>query len=205
MSKQKAPKVQAEDYLYVESALRDFGIAGVPVRDLIEYIKTGLKSANAAVRTNATKCLVTTRLCVGAGAACFTHTAIRSLTRRADISNFLQDLNPQLLSTIESEFGKIAGEAPPAPTRTSADLAPAAGASGTAKGKGKAAAEAATGADPLDDLFPRVEIDKLVSSSTVKACDDAAWKARKEALEQIQGILEANKRLKPTLGAPFSA
>ncbi|KNE86902.1 hypothetical protein PSTG_19729, partial [Puccinia striiformis f. sp. tritici PST-78] len=78
-------------------------------------------SVNAAVRTNATKALVTTKLCIG-----------------ADISNFLQDLNPQLLTTIEGEFAKIDGERPPTPTRQSADVAQASqGETSGAKGKGK--------------------------------------------------------------------
>ncbi|OAV98650.1 hypothetical protein, variant [Puccinia triticina 1-1 BBBD Race 1] len=167
ISKQKAVKIQAESFSFIDSALIEFGINGVPVRNLIECLKTGLKSVNAAVRTNATKALVTTKLCIG-----------------ADITNFLQDLNPQLLGTIESEFAKIAEERPPTPTRQSADVAQA---------------THGTSGDPLDELFPRVDLDRLVSSSTIKACDDPAWKIRKEALTTIQDILEQNKRLKPNL------
>jgi cytoskeleton-associated protein 5 len=103
----------------------------------------------------------------------------------------LQDLNPTLLTTIESEFEKVQGQTPPAPTRTSAENVVAAPGGKTGKG--------AT-ADPAEELFPRVDIDKLVPSSVISAANDANWKNRKEALEQIQGILEANKRLKPNLG-----
>ncbi|EFP78682.1 uncharacterized protein PGTG_04638 [Puccinia graminis f. sp. tritici CRL 75-36-700-3] len=185
ISKQKAVKIQAESFLFIDSALIEFGINGVPVRNLIECLKTGLKSVNAAVRTNATKALVTTKLCIG-----------------ADISNFLQDLNPQLLSSIESDFSKIEGERPPTPTRQSVDVAQASqGEASGAKGKGKSGASG----DPLDELFPRVDLDRLVSSSTIKACDDPAWKTRKEALTTIQDILEQNKRLKPNLGPDLTA
>lgn len=185
IAKQKAVKIQAESFLFIDSALTEFGINGVPVRNLIECLKTGLKSVNAAVRTNATKALVTTKLCIG-----------------ADISNFLQDLNPQLLATIEGEFAKIDGERPPTPTRQSVDIAQAShGEAGGAKGKGKTG----TSGDPLDELFPRVDLDRLVSSSVIKACDDPAWKIRKEALTTIQDILEQNKRLKPNLGSDMLA
>lgn len=177
MIKQKAPKAQADTLLWVEQAIRDFGIQGLAIRDFIEFLKNGLKSSNAGVRTNATKTLVTLRIYVG-----------------ADIKTFLQDLNPTLLSTIESDFDKVAGETAPEPTRTSADNAAVATSSGGAASKGKG------GGDALDDLFPRQDIDKLVPHATVTACNDANWKQRKESLEQIQGILEANKRLKPTLG-----
>lgn len=59
----------------------------------------------------------------------------------------------------------------------------------------------------MDELFPRVDFDRLVSSAQVQACNDANWKVRKEALEGIRDILEANKRLKPSglpeLGTPL--
>ncbi|BGO97975.1 Protein STU2 [Rhodotorula toruloides] len=191
MSKQKAPKTLAESYVFVEQALRDFGLAGgLAVRDLIEFLKVGLKHSNAAVRTSATKALVTLRLFVG-----------------PDIVNFLSDLTPQLLSTIESEFEKAASEQSPAPTRFGADtVAPPAQAGGAAVTNGKSRS-AAPEVDPMDELFPRIDFDRLVSSAQVQACNDANWKVRKEALEGIRDILEANKRLKPSglpeLGAPL--
>lgn len=55
LSKQKAPKVLADALTWVDQALTDFGIAGLSLRGLIEFLKTALKNSNAAVRTNATK------------------------------------------------------------------------------------------------------------------------------------------------------
>ncbi|KAK4696398.1 cytoskeleton-associated protein 5, partial [Phenoliferia sp. Uapishka_3] len=173
MAKQKAPKALADSLVWVDRAIREFGIGGLSVRELIEFLKVGLKSTNAAVRTNATKALVTLKLYVG-----------------ADITTFLQDLNPALLTTIESEFDKVAGESPPEPTRVAADAAVAKASSG-GKGKGK-------DDDGLDDLFPRVDLEKLVSSATTAGCNDSNWKIRKESLETIQATLDANKRLKPS-------
>lgn len=66
MSKQKAPKAQADSMVWIDQAIRDFGIGGLSVRELIEFLITGLKSTNAAVRTSATKTLVTLKLYVGA-------------------------------------------------------------------------------------------------------------------------------------------
>lgn len=57
--------------------------------------------------------------------------------------------------------------------------------------------------DPLDDLFPRVDLDKLLSGTTILAdAKSDAWKSRKEGLEALQGLLDigTNKRLKPTMG-----
>ena len=43
----------------------EFGIAGLSLRGLIEFVKTALNNSNAAVRTNATKTLVTVKLFAG--------------------------------------------------------------------------------------------------------------------------------------------
>lgn len=174
MTKQKAPKYQSEALLWIEQSLRDFGINGLAVRELVEFLKAGLKSSNATVRTSSLKTLVTLRLFVG-----------------SDIKGFLQELNPTLLSTIDSEFDKVNGQQPPIPTRTSADHVQALH-NETEGSKSRR--------DPLDDLFPRKEISKLVSPSLIKMMSDANWKQRKEALETLQSILEANPRLVPTLG-----
>ncbi|OCH95523.1 ARM repeat-containing protein [Obba rivulosa] len=180
LSKQKAPKVLADALTWVEQALVEFGIAGLSLRSLIEFLKAALKNSNAAVRTSATKTLVTVKLFAG-----------------SSVKDLLEDVNPQLLNTIMGEFDKVEGTPAPQPTRTSADLAnmaPAAGAS--AKG-------GATTADPLDDLFPRVEIDNLLKGTTILAdAKSDAWKTKKEALETLQAILDqgANKRLKPNMG-----
>ncbi|KAI0709101.1 ARM repeat-containing protein [Earliella scabrosa] len=180
LSKQKAPKVLADALTWVEQALKEFGIAGLSLRSLIDFLKTALKNSNAAVRTSATKTLVTVKLFAGSA-----------------IKDFLEDLNPQLLTTILSEFDKVEGTPAPEPTRTSADVAsvtPAGGASGKAGG---------SGGDPLDDLFPRVEIDSLLKGTTILAdAKSDAWKTKKEALEALQAILDqgSNKRLKPGMG-----
>lgn len=60
--------------------------------------------------------------------------------------------------------------------------------------------------DPLDDLFPRVEIDNLLKGTTILSdAKSDSWKTKKEALENLQVILDqgSNKRLKGTMGAHF--
>lgn len=113
------------------------------------------------------------------------------------IKDLVEDLNPQLLKTILAEFDKVEGNPAPEPVRTSADVADTAASSGGSSGK------AAAGGDPLDDLFPRVEIDGLLKGTTILAdAKSDAWKTKKEALETLQAILDqgANKRLKPSMG-----
>lgn len=174
----KAPKTLADALVWVNAALTDFGIAGLPLRPLVESLKNALKNSNAAVRSSATGTLVTLRLFAGAG-----------------IRDLLEDLNPQLQNTIQTEFDKVEGQEAPVPTRTSADVAavPVAGP------KGKPTA----GGDPLDELFPRVDLEKLVGATNIlTAVKSEAWKERKEALENLIAILEVgtHKRLKPNLG-----
>ncbi|KIP09127.1 hypothetical protein PHLGIDRAFT_29234 [Phlebiopsis gigantea 11061_1 CR5-6] len=180
LSKQKAPKVLADAVTWIDQALAEFGIAGLSLRGLIEFLKSALNNSNAAVRTSATKTLVTVKLFAG-----------------SSVKDLVEDLNPQLLKTILAEFDKVEGNPVPEPVRTSADVANLAAPSGGGSGKG------AAGGDPLDDLFPRVEIDGLLKGTTILADGKSdAWKSRKEALETLQAILDqgSNKRLKPTMG-----
>ena len=112
------------------------------------------------------------------------------------VKDLIEDLNPQLLNTITSEFDKVEGQSPPEPCRTSADLATISSESGSSHC-------AASGADPLDDLFPRVELDGLFKGTTILTdAKSDAWKTKKEALEALQGLLDqgGNKRLKPSMG-----
>ncbi|KAI9459480.1 armadillo-type protein [Lactarius psammicola] len=180
LNKIKAPKALADALTWIEQALSEFGIAGLSLRSLIEFLKGALKNSNAAVRTSATKTLVMVKVFAG-----------------PSISDLLGDLNPQLLATIQSEFEKAEGNAPPEPVRMSADVLAVAPQGGSGSKSGAAPASA------LDDLFPRVEIDGLMKGTTILAdAKSDAWKTKKEALETLQAILDqgANKRLKPQMG-----
>ncbi|KAJ6496648.1 microtubule associated protein [Mycena vitilis] len=179
LSKQKAPKVLADALTWINTALLEFGIVGLSLRSLIEFLKTALQNSNAAVRTSATKTLVTVKLFAG-----------------SSIKDFLEDLNAQLLNTINTEFDKVEGNPAPEPSRTSADLASMVASSSTSTGAG------ASG-DPLDDLFPRVEVDGLLKGTTILAdAKSDSWKTKKEGLEALQSILDqgSNKRLKSSMG-----
>jgi cytoskeleton-associated protein 5 len=181
LNKIKAPKALADALGWIEQALSEFGIAGLSLRGLIEFMKGALKNSNAGVRTSATKTLVMVKLFAG-----------------SSIVDLLGDLNPQLLATIQSEFDKVGGNSPPEPTRQSVDVLSMA----QQGGSGSKGGSATPGA--LDDLFPRVEIDGLMKGTTILAdAKSEAWKTKKEALETLQAILDqgANKRLKPQMGA----
>lgn len=180
----------------MNQALKEFGISGLSLRNLIEFLKGALKNSNAAVRSSATSTLVTLRLFAGASKSFHLYCMVYGTkTSFSGIKDLLEDVNPQLLATISTEFDKVEGQNAPVPTRTSADVIslPQSGNSG----------KAGNATDPIDDLFPRVEIDKLLIGTTILAdTKNDAWKSRKEGLEALQGLLDvgANKRLKPTMG-----
>lgn len=181
----KAPKAIADSLLWVHQALLDFGTAGIDVRGIVNHLLTCLKSANAGVRTNATVVIGTLARFLGSA-----------------LTNFLGDLNPQLRATVEAEIDKAVQQPAPEPTRFSEETRPS--------GNGDVAAEPADGnpglassaadEDALDALIPRVDLDKLIPSSIVSKLGDANWKERKEGVEELHAILDANTRLKPSVG-----
>ncbi|KAL5529163.1 hypothetical protein ACEPAG_5137 [Sanghuangporus baumii] len=178
LAKQKAPKVLADSVGWIDTALTEFGVSGVSLRSLIEFLKTALGNSNAAVRTSATKTLVTIKLFMG-----------------PSVKELLGEINHQLLAIIQSEFDKVDGKPAPEPTRTSVDIQNL----GTISGPGKAAVPV----DAMDDLFPRVELDGLLKGTTIlSGAKSDAWKTKKEALETLQAVLDQgpNKRLKPSMG-----
>ncbi|PWN35981.1 ARM repeat-containing protein [Meira miltonrushii] len=181
LSNLKAPKAIADSLLWVNQALLDFGTANIDVRGLVDHLLNCLKSANAAVRTNATTCIGTLSRFLGPA-----------------LTNLLGDINPQLRSTVEAEIEKASKEPAPTPTRTCEETRPKAVAAG-------AADEGPTGPsveedDALDALIPRVDLDNIIPSSAIAKLGDANWKERKEGLEEINAILDANTRLKPKMG-----
>lgn len=180
----KAPKAIADSLTWVDTVLLEFGMQGVDVKSLVEHLLTCLKSANAAVRNNATTTMGTLARFLG-----------------GTLNNFLGDLNPQLRASIEAEIEKATSSPAPAPTRFSAELRPAGGASGEAgeESPEDAAAAAAAEEEALDALMPRVDVDKLLPSSAIGNMGDGNWKIRKESLEEVQSILQANTRLKGSL------
>ncbi len=179
----KAPKAIADSILWVDQTLLEFGTAGVDVRSLIDYLVNCLKSANAAVRTNATKAIGTLARFLG-----------------TTLNAFVADLNPQLRTTIEGEIEKAASNPPPAPVRfgdeTKAPSSKAAAGSAAAAGAGAPAQDNGVDEDMLDELVPRVDLDRLVPATAIARMGDANWKERKEGLEEVLGVVNANSRLK---------
>lgn len=174
LSHLKAPKAQADALLWVNDAVLAFGLQGVNTKALVSYTVAGLKSANAAVRANATAVFGTLARFVG----------------RALLS-LVSDVTPQLMATLEAQVASA--EPAPAPTRTTCSAA----AEGPEEVSGPATPAANEAADDvdLDDLVPRVAIETVVPSVALQSMGDSSWKVRKEAMETVLSSLQSHARL----------
>ncbi|KAI8849851.1 armadillo-type protein [Chytridium lagenaria] len=100
LKKAKSPKTLADGIMWIYQSLMEFGIAGLTVRDLVEFAKVALGNSNSAVRNNAVTLLGGLRQFVG-----------------PDLKALLSDLSGPLMATVDSEFEKVAAREPPKPTK----------------------------------------------------------------------------------------
>ncbi|XP_073101212.1 protein MOR1-like [Elaeis guineensis] len=90
MKEHKNPKVLSEGILWMVSAVEDFGISHLKLKDLIDFCKDiGLQSSAAATRNSTIKLIGMLHKFVG-----------------PDIKGFLTDVKPALLSALDAEYAK---------------------------------------------------------------------------------------------------
>ncbi|KFK36460.1 hypothetical protein AALP_AA4G127500 [Arabis alpina] len=101
MKEHKNPKVLSEGLLWMVSAVDDFGVSLLKLKDLIDFCKdVGLQSSTAATRNATIKLLGALHKFVG-----------------PDIKGFLNDVKPALLSALDTEYEKNPFEGTVAPKR----------------------------------------------------------------------------------------
>ncbi|GAB2298703.1 Protein MICROTUBULE ORGANIZATION 1, variant 2 [Dionaea muscipula] len=114
MKDHKNPKVLSEGILWMISAIEDFGVSHLKLKDLIDFCKdTGLQSSAAATRNATIKLIGALHKFVG-----------------PDIKGFLLDVKPALLSTLDAEYEKNPFEglsAAPKKTVKAPDSSPSSG------------------------------------------------------------------------------
>ncbi|KAL6853776.1 hypothetical protein ACP4OV_019805 [Aristida adscensionis] len=103
MKEHKNPKVLTEGILWMVSAVEDFGISNLKLKDMIDFCKdTGLQSSTAVTRNGTIKLIGMLHKFVG-----------------PDIKGFLSDVKPALLTALDVEYEKNPFEgAAAAPKRT---------------------------------------------------------------------------------------
>ncbi|XP_039134712.1 protein MOR1-like isoform X2 [Dioscorea cayenensis subsp. rotundata] len=90
MKEHKNPKVLSEGILWMVSAVEDFGVSHLKLKDLIDFCKDiGLQSSVAATRNSTIKLIGVLHKFVG-----------------PDIKGFLTDVKPALLSVLDAEYEK---------------------------------------------------------------------------------------------------
>ncbi|CAA3011554.1 MOR1 isoform X1 [Olea europaea subsp. europaea] len=90
MKEHKNPKVLSEGILWMVSAVEDFGVSYLKLKDLIDFCKDiGLQSSAAATRNSTIKLIGVLHKFVG-----------------PDIKAFLSDVKPALLSALDAEYEK---------------------------------------------------------------------------------------------------
>ncbi|KAK8551075.1 hypothetical protein V6N13_119565 [Hibiscus sabdariffa] len=90
MKEHKNPKVLSEGLLWMVSAIDDFGVSHLKLKDLIDFCKdTGLQSSAAATRNATIKVLGALHKFIG-----------------PEIKGFLTDVKPALLSALDAEYQK---------------------------------------------------------------------------------------------------
>jgi cytoskeleton-associated protein 5 len=144
----KSPKVVSDGLMWISTALIDFGIGGIRMRELVDAVKSHLESSNAAVRTNAIYLLGILRMYLG-----------------PSLRKLVEDVKPALLSLIDAEFAKVTDQTPPAPTRVE-HARKQANINGSTKNSDDRQVVAT--AEEEGELFPRTDISVLITSNLLK-------------------------------------
>ncbi|XP_063608453.1 cytoskeleton-associated protein 5-like isoform X1 [Penaeus indicus] len=169
---QKSPKIQEMALKWLSDAITDFGFVLQP-KALIGDIKKALAHTNPGVRTAGISLCGTIYLYMG-----------------ATLRVFFEDEKPALLQQIDSEFEKMNGTSPPAPTR------------GLNRGSSTENDDDADDVDSgpavinVQDLVPRTNISDQLTSSLFTDLSDKNWKVRNEALQKVSNIISEAKFIK---------
>jgi cytoskeleton-associated protein 5 len=117
LRKTKNPKTLSDALLWIHQSVLDFGVAGLLIKDLIDFLKFALGNSNSTVRNNSVTVLGGLRMFVGAGVQSLFKSFILFNCFGLDIRSFLVDLTPQILTTIDAEFEKVESRVPPNPSK----------------------------------------------------------------------------------------
>ncbi|XP_030764641.1 protein mini spindles isoform X1 [Sitophilus oryzae] len=175
---QKSPKVQQEVLAWLSVALKEFGIAGVNVKALIDYCKKALASTNPGVRQASVTLLGTMYLYMGSA-----------------LHVFFENEKPALRDQINAEFDKYEGETPPTPVRGAVARSSSSNSLDAVEDEGTAEQEPVN----VQDLLPRVDISSQITDAVINELADKNWKVRIEALTKVSNILQEAKFIKPNI------
>jgi cytoskeleton-associated protein 5 len=177
---QKNPKALSELYNWMASALLDFGISGLGINATVAMTKIGISNSNAMVRGAAIKVAVILRRFIG-----------------QDVKSLYSDVNGAQMSTLESEFMKVASEPAPVPIRRVKNASQNIPSDGTVV---ESTTMEVDTPQPIntEDLLPRNDVTTALAT-ILSEISDANWKVRKEAMDKAFDIIKsAGGRIKLT-------
>ncbi|ENN73053.1 hypothetical protein YQE_10323, partial [Dendroctonus ponderosae] len=167
---QKSPKIQQEGLTWLTTALKEFGIASVDVKALIDSCKIALSSANSGVRQSAILLLGTMYLYMG-----------------INLHMFFENEKAALRDQIHAEFDKYEVVAKSASSDSLDEI-------------GHEAVGQNEPVINVRDLLPRVNISGQITEALLNEMSGKAWQERMEALTKLNNIIQEAKFIKPNLG-----
>ncbi|GAB0097358.1 protein mini spindles [Sergentomyia squamirostris] len=176
---QKSPKVQQESLVWVNQALREFGLQINP-KILLDDARKAVQSINPTVRGAGIALLGTMYLYMG-----------------QSLAMFFDGEKPALKQQIFAEFEKNNDQKPPAPTR-GVKKSSSKGSISDNEDDGDDNQEVA--AVSTSDLLPRIDISSQITEALLGEMADKNWKTRNEGLIKLQGIIGDAKLIKPSIG-----
>ncbi|XP_045778443.1 protein mini spindles isoform X2 [Maniola jurtina] len=183
MDSQKNPKVQAEMFNWMASAIKEFGFT-MNVKTIVIHAKKALAATNPNVRTSTINFLGILSLYVG-----------------PSLLNHFDSEKAATKQLISFEMDKYANSSPPTPTRQLGTVSKSAS-------KGSMGDEIEEPYDePMDDEpavvednRPRTDIAPLITDSLVAEINDKNWKVRNEALDKVKALIQNSAPIKASLG-----
>ncbi|GAX77872.1 hypothetical protein CEUSTIGMA_g5314.t1 [Chlamydomonas eustigma] len=193
----KNPKILSECLMLIGQIIEDFGISQLPVKNLLEWAKEDLGSANAGVRNAVIQMLGVMHRFLG-----------------PPLGDMIRpDVKPALMTAIDNEFSKNpkrdAGQYAPA-RKSRGSAGTTASSSGNKPGSssgGSCSASGGSGAMAMEeDLLPRQDISSSITSTLTSNMGSANWKDRKAAMDEVESLLKsAGNRIQSKLGDLVSA
>lgn len=178
----KTPKLVCACINILKESLRSFGPRVIKPSPLIKFLQKGLEDRDKNVREE------TKQLSI-------------ELFRwmKEALKPQLAGLKPVQVTELETEFDKLSSEKP-FPTRflrSEQQREATAPTSSVDDHDGNAASSAAAPSDEIDpyELLEPVEILSKLPSDFYTNCESKKWQERKQALEQLQGLLTPNPKL----------
>ncbi|XP_041970087.1 protein mini spindles isoform X2 [Aricia agestis] len=182
MDSQKNPKVQAELFNWLSSAITEYGFT-MNVKCIVSHAKKALSATNPNVRTSTVNFLGKLSMYVG-----------------PSLVNYFDGEKAATKQLISLEIDKYANSTPPTPTRQQGGVSKSASKGSLGDDIEEGVEDVEEEPAPVEDVRPRTDIAPLITEALVAEMSDKNWKVRNEALDKVKAIISNSSPIKATLG-----